>query len=147
MTRSALLLPISCALALAACDPAPTTAPVASDNAANAAAPAKPAGPEKLTAFPTEYQGRWGMTPADCKGGAGLMTVGATTLSFAAGVKATAKEMVAVRADRLTATLDYTNRKGNWSSPTTMTLQDDGKSLQREDTHPSGMFRYQRCAG
>jgi hypothetical protein len=147
MTRFA-LLPLGFALALGACDPAPTTAPVANDAAVNATAnAAAPAGPQKLTAFPEEYRGRWGMTPADCKGGAGLMTVAASTLSFNAGVKATAKDMLAVRPDRLTATLDYTNRKGNWTSPTTMTLQDDGKALLREDARPSGMFRYQRCAG
>ena len=128
-------------MALAGCDggadqpvaaPTPTPTPVAS--------------PKPLAALPPAVTGRWGALPTDCagKGGATAMTVAATTLTFS-NSKAKVSEIVEIRPMTYTATLDYTNRMGNWSSPTTMTVRDAGTTLQRQDTHPSSMTTYTRC--
>lgn len=148
MIRSSMPI-LGLTLALAACGGPPATPPVANNaaEAENVAVAAAPPAPKPLASLPEAYQGRWGATPADCQGtgGIGRAVITANGMTFF-GVTAKANHIVEVRPDVLKADLAFTNRKGNWSSPTTMTLRDDGKTLVREDTHPSGRFTYQRCA-
>lgn len=143
MTPFRSLVPLAALFVLAACDDA---APVGNEMAANVAAPAASPSPTSLAALPDAFRGRWATSTDQCGGGSGLMTVNASDMTFQ-GTRATIDEIVQTRPGRLTATLHYTNRMGKWDSPTTMTLRNDDKTLVRDDTHPTGRFTYERCAG
>lgn len=104
--------------------------------------------PEPIQAFPSEYQGRWGLVPADCEAGRadakGLMVIAPTTLRF---YESRAKVDVLRRASpgRLTADLSFSGEGQQWRRAESFTVLDDGRTLVRDEQDPAASLRYTRC--
>lgn len=108
--------------------------------------------PEK--GIPAIAQGRWGLVPADCtstKGDAkGLLTVGATTLTFYESVG----KLGTIRDhddNRVTAEFAFSGEGMTWTRTETLEVKDGGKTLVRTETGgdepgSGGPFSYTRCA-
>ncbi len=101
-----------------------------------------------LSSVPAAFQGRWGMVAADCDpkrdDNKGLMTVTADRLTFYES-RATIGTLQQVTPTKLTGTLDYTGEGQTWQKATSLTLQDDGKTLVREETDPVSAAIYSKC--
>jgi hypothetical protein len=95
--------------------------------------------------IPAQYQGRWGMVPADCtstKGDAkGLITVGDTSIKFYEST-ATLMEQRPAKATSFSGVFAFTGEGERWQK--VMTLTRSGNSLERADKE--GSFTYKRCA-
>ncbi|MDE0880319.1 MAG: hypothetical protein OSB00_16930 [Sphingomonas bacterium] len=105
--------------------------------------------PEPIAAIPASFQGRWGMVPNDCDPkndymAKGLMTVSAEGLKFYES-RATIGDLQRLTPTRLQTTLSYSGEGQTWEKPTTLTLQDDGKTLVRTETDPPAAETYSRC--
>jgi hypothetical protein len=101
--------------------------------------------------IPTVAQGRWGLVPADCtstRGDAkGLLTVGATTLTFyeSVGKLGTIRDRAE---NRITAEFAFSGEGMTWSRTETLEVKDGGKTLVRTEAggdEPGGPFTYTRC--
>lgn len=106
------------------------------------------AGPERgKLAFPTAYQGRWGLTPADCDlsrpDAPGLMKVSGATLDFH-GATAKARTLTARDPYRVTADLDFMGGGRSWRRREVLTLEVGGTRLARAEA--GGTYRYEKCA-
>lgn len=117
----------------------------------NSVVPITPPSPRSLAAIPAAFRGRWGQVDNDCQpGGAdakGLMTVSATTLGLYQA-RATAGRIAQTGPDQLTLHLNYTGEGRHWQHDATLTMQDDGRTLIRDEAgDASGVSRYQRCPG
>jgi len=110
----------------------------------NDIAPA-PAPPTPGSIIPAQYQGRWGMVPADCtstRGDAkGLITVGDTRIRFYEST-ATLKERRPAKATSFSGLFTFTGEGQRWEK--VMTFTRTGDSLERADAE--GRFTYKRCA-
>lgn len=95
--------------------------------------------------IPAQYQGRWGMVPADCEPGRsdakGLLTIDPTTMRFYEA-RATFKEQRPAIATGFSALFAYSGEGMTWEKVETLTVT--GDTLTREDK--DGAFTYQRCA-
>jgi hypothetical protein len=99
----------------------------------------------KLTFIPAQYQGRWGMVPADCtstRGDAkGLINVGDTSIRFYEST-ATLKEQRPEIATSFAGLFAFAGEGQTWQK--VMTFTRTGATLKRADDE--GTFTYKRCA-
>lgn len=159
-------LPIATALLLAACggggaaggngssqaEPAAAQAQSQPDDLMedqqNTLVPVAAPSPSPVAGIPAGFQGRWGLTDSDCEPGRadakGLLTIAGDKLSFYES-RGTATAIKAVAATTLTFTLPISGEGQTWNEATTLTLLDEGKTLQRQVAKPAGSFRYSRC--
>jgi hypothetical protein len=97
--------------------------------------------------IPAAFQGRWALVPNDCdesRGDAkGLMTVSADRLKFYES-RATPGAIRMAGPGRLQTTLSFVGEGQSWSHPTTLTVQENGRVLVREE-QGSDALRYTRC--
>jgi hypothetical protein len=95
-------------------------------------------------AIPSQYQGRWGMVPADCQPGRsdakGLITIDAKTIRFYEALGTLAEVRPAI-ATSFSGLFRYTGEGMNWTRVETLTRA--GNSLTRATDE--GSFRYTRC--
>jgi hypothetical protein len=99
--------------------------------------------------IPAAFQGRWALVPNDCDeargDNKGLMTVGADRLRFYES-RATPGAIRMAGPGRLQTTLSFVGEGQSWSHPTTLTVQEDGRVLVREE-EGSDALRYTKCPG
>ena len=95
--------------------------------------------------IPAQYQGRWGMVPADCtstRGDAkGRIDVAGKTIKFYEAT-ATLKEQRPAIATSFSGQFAFTGEGQNWDK--VMTFTRTGDTLKRAEE--SGTFTYKRCA-
>lgn len=126
-------------------------ADTATDDRGNAVVPLPPRAtplPTVETAFPKDFQGRWGMVANDCDptrdDAKGLMTVAAESLRFyESRGKPTRIEIASPF--KLTAELAFTGEGQAWTKRSTMTLIEGGRTMVREESEPAASYRYMRC--
>jgi hypothetical protein len=103
-----------------------------------------PAPPAPGDIIPAQYQGRWGMVPADCtstRGDAkGLITVGDTSIRFYEST-ATLKERRPAVAISFSGLFAFTGEGQRWEK--VMTFTRAGDTLQRAEEE--GSFTYRKC--
>ena len=147
---------LAAALALAACNPAPSeTAPAGEDTAAQPqpAAPSPtasaPVGRAPSLTIPSAFHGRWGMVPADCDpardDAKGLITISAGEIKYYESVARPAR--VAESApDRLKAVFAFTGEGMEWEREMTLSVSGESLTLDDvgEDTAPEPELRT-RC--
>lgn len=96
--------------------------------------------------IPTELRGRWGLTPADCistRGDAkGLLEIGPDYLKFyeSRAVPATSME---TEANGISGNWNFTGEGQQWSKYVSLQLQ--GKVLNRTERNPIASYDYARC--
>ncbi|WP_140869359.1 hypothetical protein [Sphingomonas oligophenolica] len=104
--------------------------------------------PAPLSSIPAAFQGRWGMVPADCDpkrdDNKGLMTITADRLSFYES-RATIGSLQQVTPTKIQGLLSYSGEGQTWKKATSLTLQDAGKTLVREETDPVSADTYSKC--
>jgi hypothetical protein len=117
------------------------------DNSERAVPVALPS-PSPISSIPAAFHGRWGMVPNDCEPGRadakGLMTISADKLAFYES-RATFAQLRQVTPNQLTGSLNYDGEGQHWTKQTTLTLQDAGKTLIREEADPAGAQTYSKC--
>jgi len=95
--------------------------------------------------IPAQYQGRWGMVPADCSSdrgdNKGLITVGDTSIRFYEST-ATLQEKRPAKATSFAGLFDFTGEGQRWRK--VMTFTSTGDTLERADQE--GRYTYKRCA-
>jgi hypothetical protein len=128
-------------------EPADAPAPAVGNSAEVVPLPAPAASP--IAAFPAAFQGRWGMVPNDCDPdmadvAKGLMVVSADALKFYES-RAKVGKLEQLTPNAIKGTLDYAGEGQTWSKQTTLTLQDDGKTLVREEADPVLTNTYSKC--
>ena len=147
MLRAAFVA-MAMALTLGACSREPV--PQAQESDAAPAASAALPGPLPAT-IPAEFQGRWGLVPADCtstRGDAkGLLVVGANSLKFYESVAklSLVREASAVG---LLGDFAFTGEGQEWTARAQLTLELGGKEMILTETAvdpPSVPLRYTRC--
>lgn len=163
------LLTLATLMALAACSPdtadnatpAPTNDVIPADNAAqvpdapqNGAAngvDTAPAAQDDGTMIPPALRGRWGMVPKDCTSlhgdAKGLLEISATELMFFES-RGTLKTLTEREATRIKANFTLNGEGMTWQSTMTLTVQDNGQSLIRQedpDDGPPASYHYTRC--
>jgi hypothetical protein len=109
-----------------------------SETTGNDAAPA-------AASIPAQYQGRWGMVPADCtstRGDAkGLITIGDKTIRFFEST-ATLKEQRPAIAEVFSGLFAFTGEGQSWTKVITLTRT--GDTLKRAEEGAN--YSYRRCA-
>jgi hypothetical protein len=104
-----------------------------------------PAPPTPGDIIPAQYQGRWGMVPADCtstRGDAkGLITIGDTSIRFYEST-ATLKEQRPAIAISFSGLFTFTGEGERWEK--VMTFTRTGDTLERAEAE--GRFTYKRCS-
>ena len=95
-------------------------------------------------AIPAQYQGRWGMVPADCtstRGDAkGLITIADKTIRFYEST-ATLRDQRPAIATSFSGLYDFTGEGQTWQKSVTLTRT--GDTLKRADEE--GNYNYTRC--
>lgn len=124
------------------------------DDPNNSVVPLSPPSPQPapsaspIAALPTEFQGRWGMVANDCTPGRadakGLITVAADGLRFYES-RARIESARSPRPGSIELDLAFTGEGQEWNRKETLTIQDGGRTLVREEQKPAGSFRYIRC--
>jgi hypothetical protein len=104
-----------------------------------------PAPPVPGAIIPAQYQGRWGMVPADCtstRGDAkGLMTIGDTSIRFYESTATLTKQRPAI-ATSFAGLFAFRGEGQSWEK--VMTFTRTGDTLKRAEDE--GTFTYKRCA-
>ena len=105
--------------------------------------------PTAIDTLPAAFRGRWGMVPNDCDPkldymAKGLVAITADGLKFYES-RATIGDLKQVTPTRVQAMLTYNGEGQTWQKATTLTLQDDGKTLIREETDPATADTYSKC--
>jgi hypothetical protein len=104
-----------------------------------------PALPTPGGIIPAQYQGRWGMVPADCtstRGDAkGLMTIGDTSIRFHESTATLTSQRPAI-ATSFAGLFAFRGEGQSWEKVITFTRM--GDTLKRAE--PEGSFTYKRCA-
>lgn len=151
------------ALALAACDAAPTDDTAADADTTETPAPVEPGSttpaddgvstPDGDTAsIPAALQGRWGLVAADCtstRGDAkGLIEITGDTITFYES-RATLGDIAERSDDSIRATFSFTGEGMTWTRDMTLAAQDGGEALVRTEYGEDAMadpLRYSRCS-
>lgn len=101
--------------------------------------------------IPAALHGRWGLVPADCTttrgDDKGLLTVSANSLRHYESV-GKLRGAGGSTATSFSGTFDYTGEGMNWTREVTLSIRDDGKSLDFRDSGadaPSSNRTYKRC--
>lgn len=98
--------------------------------------------------IPPAIRGRWGMVKADCTSlhgdAKGLLEISKTTLNFyeSRGTLATMSEW---EPTRIRARFAFEGEGMSWQRDTTLSVQDDGQTLIRQDIGEDMHYRYSRC--
>ena len=96
--------------------------------------------------IPASLRGRWGMTPADCtstRGDAkGLLEIGPDSLKFYES-RAVPGTSIETEADAISGNWNFTGEGQQWSKYVSLQLQ--GKVLNRTDRNPVASYDYARC--
>ena len=104
-----------------------------------------PLSPTPGGVIPAQYQGRWGMVPADCtstRGDAkGLMTIGDTSIKFYESTATLTEQRPAI-ATSFAGLFAFRGEGQAWEK--VMTFTRTGDTLKRAE--PEGSFTYKRCA-
>lgn len=102
-------------------------------------------------AFPTDFQGRWGLVANDCTStrgdNKGLLTVEGDRLRFYESV-GTVTTLTIATPTQVTAELKFEGEGQSWRRTTQYSVSNDGKTLTRTETdpdEPSTPLRYQKC--
>lgn len=167
MTRTSLLCAAALAAALSACtvdnnspadNGAEANAAMADSGGDLTAPPADVANPSNDAAgdesattppgadasIPAQYQGRWGMVPADCDpsraDNKGLITIDGKTIKFYES-RATLKEQRPAIATSFSGLFAFTGEGQEWTKVETLTRT--GDTLKRADE--DGSYDYTRC--
>ena len=103
-----------------------------------------PPSPVPGAVIPAQYQGRWGMVPADCTStrgdNKGLMTIGDTSIRFYEST-ATLEEQRPAIATSFSGRFAFRGEGQSWEK--VMTFTRTGDSLKRAEEE--GTFTYARC--
>ena len=95
--------------------------------------------------IPAQYQGRWGMVPADCtstRGDAkGLITIGDTSIKFYESTATLTEQRPAI-ATSFAGLFAFRGEGQSWEK--VMTFTRTGDTLKRAEAE--GSFTYKRCA-
>jgi hypothetical protein len=95
--------------------------------------------------IPAQYQGRWGMVPADCTSTRGdtkgLMTIGDTSIKFYESTATLTRQRPAI-ATSFSGLFAFRGEGQSWEK--VMTFARTGDTLKRAE--PEGSFTYKRCA-
>ena len=109
-------------------------------------------GPAPLATIPARFQGRWGMTAADCDPSTGAdkgkLTIAGNRLDFFES-RGQATKITQTQPTQIAFDLPMSGEGASWSERTTLTLLDDIKMLVRQKTVPGQKpetIRYVRCA-
>lgn len=151
------------ALALAACDTAPTDDTAADADTAETPAPVEPdsavpaddgvsAPDDNMASIPAALQGRWGLVAADCtstRGDAkGLIEITGDTITFYES-RATLDDVAERGDDSIRATFSFTGEGMTWTRDMALAAQDGGETLVRTEYGEDAMadpLRYSRCS-
>ena len=94
--------------------------------------------------IPSQYQGRWGMVPADCEPGRsdakGLVTINGRTMRFYESLGTLAEVRPAI-ATSFSGLFRYTGEGMSWTRVETLTRSGDRLTRATDE----GTFRYTRC--
>lgn len=108
-------------------------------------------GPAPLATIPARFQGRWGMTAADCDPSTGAdkgkLTIAGNRLAFFES-RGDATRIVQTQPTQIAFDLPMSGEGARWSERTTLTLLEDVKMLVRQKTVPGAKpetIRYVRC--
>lgn len=157
------------ALALAACDTAPTDNVAAGADTGETPMPVEPDGgigdgatppadepstpDDDTAAIPAVIQGRWGLVAADCtstRGDAkGLIEVSGDTITFYES-RATLGDIAERTDDSIRATFSFIGEGMTWTRDMALEAQDGGETLVRTEFGEDAMadpLRYSRCSG
>ncbi|MDQ4419470.1 hypothetical protein OOT33_03330 [Sphingobium sp. DEHP117] len=106
---------------------------------------------DSATAIPPALRGRWGMVPKDCTSlhgdAKGLLEISATDLTFYES-RGTLKALTEREPTRIKGRFTFNGEGMTWQSTITLTVQDNGQTLIRQedpDDGPPGTYRYARC--
>mgnify|MGYP000156125481 CR=1 FL=1 len=98
--------------------------------------------------IPAAFQGRWGLTPADCtssRGDAkGLLIISGDEMRFYESVARPAGPLK-VTDDSVNGTFAFTGEGMSWTRHQALRLQDS--KLVRTESTPMASFAYARCGG
>lgn len=154
------------ALALAACDTAPTDDSAAGADATEAEVGSASGNYDGATSpvdgssavegdaasIPTALQGRWGLVAADCtstRGDAkGLIEITGETITFYES-RATLGDIAERIDDSIRATFSFTGEGMTWTRDMALEAQDGGEALVRTEYGEDAMtdpLRYSRCS-
>jgi hypothetical protein len=111
----------------------------------NETAPAaQPSAPS--VAIPSTFQGRWGLTPADCTSALGdakgLLVINGSELRFYES-RAVASPGVEVRDRSMSGNFRFTGEGQTWTRFETLQLQKD--KLVRTESNPAASYTYAKC--
>ena len=143
-------LPLGALLVVAAMAACEQRDPVADEATGNSAAPvtndsASPADSEPGP-IPASLRGRWGLTPADCISGRGdakgLLEIGPDYLKFYES-RAVPGTSIETEDDAISGNWNFTGEGQQWSKYVSLQLQ--GKVLNRTDRNPVASYDYARC--
>lgn len=104
--------------------------------------------------IPQQFQGRWGLTPADCRGGAaakGLLTIDDSHLVFYESRGVLDRIDSSRPSNRLVANFAYRGEGMSWQRMETLTVT--GSKLERrpdpiaDQVGPAEVLTYTRCPG
>lgn len=120
--------------------PSPAGGPPRNETTPAASAPAPAA------AIPAEFQGRWGLTPADCTSplgdAKGLLVISAGELRFYES-RAVPSANVQGDADSISGDFHFTGEGQSWTKYEV--LKRNKQKLTRTETNPTASFTYAKC--
>jgi hypothetical protein len=100
------------------------------------------------TGLPPAFQGRWGMTEADCDvsraDNKGLVTVSGDSLKFYESL-GKLESMKAVSPMEINASFAFSGEGQSWNKDMTLKLDNGGTTLVRVEKDPAATFRHKKC--
>ena len=122
--------------------PSPAGGPPQNETAPAATAPAQP----PAVTIPAAFQGRWGLTPADCTSALGdakgLLVINGSELRFYES-RAVPSKNVHGDNDSLSGDFHFTGEGQSWTKYEAIKL--DKQKLTRTETNPTASFTYAKC--
>jgi len=122
--------------------PSPAGGPPQNETTPAAAAPA----PSLTVQIPAAFQGRWGLTPADCTSALGdakgLLVINAAELRFYES-RAVPSSNVQADRDSISGDFHFTGEGQSWTKYEAIKL--NKQKLTRTETNPTASFTYAKC--
>ena len=111
-----------------------------------ASAPAAAPPPPAAATIPAAFQGRWGLTPADCTSplgdAKGLLVINGSELRFYESRAVPSKNVQGDR-DSLSGDFHFTGEGQSWTKYEALKI--DKQKLTRTETQPTASFTYAKC--